>query len=63
MRFSLLRAGLALAGLVSLSAAIRAANVNDFQVYNYTDSGNNVILPGRLFVPADYAANPNVSPR
>lgn len=35
-----------------------AANVNDFQVYNYLDVGNNILLRGRLFVPADYAADP-----
>lgn len=61
MRFSLLRAARALILLALLSTATHAANVNDFQVYNYTDSGNNVVLPGRLFVPADYAANPNVA--
>jgi predicted peptidase len=37
-----------------------AASVNDFAVYNRVDSSNNILLPGRLHIPADFAANPNV---
>jgi predicted peptidase len=36
-----------------------AANVSDFINYS-VDSNNNVQLPGRLHVPADYAANPDI---
>lgn len=36
-----------------------AANVSDFQVYNYLDAGNNILLRGRLYVPAEYASDPN----
>ncbi len=57
---STIRAALALLAIGALGHEALAANVNDFLVYNYTDSGNNVVLPGRLFVPADYAANPNI---
>lgn len=60
MRLLALRAALALVAVASLHHALLGANVSDFQVYNYTDSSNNVVLPGRLFVPTEYAANPNV---
>jgi predicted peptidase len=47
-------------GLVAfvLGLSAFAANVNDFQVYNYLDAGNNILLRGRLFVPANYATDP-----
>ena len=51
---------LALFAAIAVGRVASAASVNDFLVYNYTDSSNNVPLPGRLFVPNDYAANPNI---
>jgi predicted peptidase len=47
-------AGLLLAPLSSL----HAANPNDFVVYNLLNSSNNVILPGRLYVPPTTVTDP-----
>ncbi|HEX3602302.1 MAG TPA: hypothetical protein VHU84_19265, partial [Lacipirellulaceae bacterium] len=57
---SIIRAGFALLATAAVGHSVSAANVNDFLVYNYTDSSNHIVLPGRLHVPAEYAADPNV---
>jgi predicted peptidase len=36
-----------------------AANIADFEVYSLLDQNNNVLLPGRLHVPSDYATDPD----
>ena len=45
----------------ALTLQAPAANVNDFINYSLLDSSNNVLLPGRLHVPADYATDPNTA--
>jgi predicted peptidase len=42
-----------------LGGPLLAASVNDFIVYSLLDSNNQVLLPGRLHIPADYATNPD----
>ncbi len=48
-----------IAALVPAASAC-AANVSDFAVFNYLDNNGNVLLPGRLYVPTDFATNPNI---
>lgn len=59
MRTSLaLSAILAFAVLLPALPAV-AASVNDFIVHSFLDSNNNVLLPGRLHIPAEFATDPN----
>jgi predicted peptidase len=39
---------------------LAAANINDFLSFSALDSNNNVLLPGRLYVPPAYATDPNI---
>jgi len=57
MRSFLIAALLCFAALIP-SQRLTAADPNEFLEYNYLDSGNNLLLPGRLYVPASYATTP-----
>jgi predicted peptidase len=37
-----------------------AANPNEFAVFNLLDANNNILLPGRLYIPPEHTANPHV---
>lgn len=58
MRCNLLAAGMFCCVVLWVERSGLAANPNWFQVYNYLDASNNVLVPGRLLVPDDYAADP-----
>jgi len=49
---------IALVVLFTATTRLRAASLSDFQVYNYLDASNNILLRGRLHVPTEYAADP-----
>jgi predicted peptidase len=47
------------AAITAFGQSVLAAPLSEFSVYNLLDNGNNILLPGRLHIPAGYAANPN----
>jgi predicted peptidase len=60
LAFSSILNFVALAAAVLMSVRpIAAASVNDFVTHNFLDSNNNVLLPGRLHVPAAYSTDPH----
>jgi predicted peptidase len=58
MRCSLFATAIFLTAALLFGCSIFAADPNLFQEYSYLDSGNNILLPGRLFVPDDYTTDP-----
>ena len=58
MRYSIACATIAIFAILAANRPISAANVSDFLVDNYLDASNNILLPGRLHVPTEYATDP-----
>ncbi len=58
MRLSIVCTTISAFAILVSNQSLAAASVSDFLVYNYLDNNNNVLLPGRLHVPTEYATDP-----